>query len=229
MREINAQKELVDITFKVKKTPKNPKGLKVYKELVFHRFFEVLSNAFPIFYSIIDEKRFEKIVYEFMKTGAKTPVMWKLPNEFRIFVKNNKICRDIIYVDKLLWFEWIEVELIMQDYKPQKKVKFSWAKEYKLNASVVLKKLNYKIFEKGSYEQKGEYYLCAYYGFENFEVYFREISLPLYLFLKELNKNGLKRATKLVAKLSDQKQKEVKLFFKETLKELSSLQILKGI
>lgn len=229
MRELNAQKELVDIAFANKKLPKNSQGLKIYKSLVLHRFFEVLSNGYPIFFQKISEKRFEKIVYEFMRYGAKSTVMWKMPDEFRKFIKKSKVLKDIPYINDLLWFEWIEVELMMKNYKLQKSKKFSFKNEYKLNKNSILKKLKYKVFEDGSYDKKGEYYLLAYYDFNDYQVYYREISELMYLFLKELDKNGLKKAIKSIADMSDEKKKSVKEFFKEPLDELVSLNILKRI
>jgi len=229
MRELNAQKDIVDIAFASKKLPKDSQGLKIYKSLVLHRFYEVLSNGYPIFFQKINEKKFKKLVYEFMRYGAKSTVMWQMPNEFRKFVKKQKVLKDIPYVNDLLWFEWIEVALMMRNYKLQKNEKFSFKNEYKVNKNSILKKLKYKVFEEGSYEVKGDYYLLAYYDFNDFQVYYREISLPLYLFLKELNKNGLQKAIKLIADMSDEKEKSVKEFFKEPLEELVSLKILRRI
>jgi hypothetical protein len=229
MRELNAQKEIVDIAFANKKLPKDSQGLKIYKSLVLHRFYEVLSNGYPIFFQTISEKKFKKLVYEFMRYGAKSTVMWKMPNEFRKFIKKQKALKDIPFVNDLLWFEWIEVALMMKNYELQKNEKFSFKNEYKLNKNSVLKKLKYKVFEEANYENEGEYYLLAYYDFNDFQVYYREISLPLYLFLKELNKNGLKKAIKLIADMSDEKKKSVKEFFKEPLEELVDLSILKRI
>ncbi len=164
-----------------------------------------------------------------MRYGAKTEVMWKLANEFRIFVKKEKKFKDIPYVNELLWFEWVEVELMMKNYKPKKGKKFSFKNEYELNSNTLLKKLKYKVFEQGNYDKKGEYYLLAYYDFDDYQVYYREISILMFLFLKELNKNGIKKAVSLIAKMSEQKKKEVKEFFNETLNELVSLNILKRI
>lgn len=84
-------------------------------------------------------------------------------------------------------------------------------------------------FEDGSYDKKGEYYLLAYYDFNDFQVYYREISRPMYLFLKELDKHSLQKAIKLIADMSDEKKKAVKEFFKEPLEELVGLNILKRI
>jgi hypothetical protein len=229
MRELNAQKMLVDVAFENIELPKDEQGLKVYKSLVLHRFYEVISNGFPLFFKSIDKERFRDIVYEFMKYGAKSTVMWKMPNEFRKFVKKSKILKDIAHINDLLWFEWIEVELMMKNYKLPKQKKFSFKNEYKLNSSAVLKKLKYRVFEEGSFEKKGEYYLIAYYDFNDYQVYYREISSLMYLFIKELDKNGIQKAVKFIAKESGEGKKEVKEFFKETLKELVSLNIIKRI
>ena len=229
MRELNAQKELVNIAFANKKLPKDSQGLKIYKSLVMHRFFEVLSNGFPIFFSQIDDKRFEKIIYKFMQYGAKSTAMWKMPNEFRKFIKKSKVLKDTPYINDLLWFEWIEVELMMKNYKLQKKKKFSFQNEYKLNKSTVLKKLKYRVFEDGNHDEKGEYYLLAYYDFNDFQVYYREISELMYLFLSELDKHGLKKAIKSIANKSEEKKNVVKEFFKKPLNELVSLNIMKRI
>ena len=229
MRELNAQKEIVNIAFTKKKLPQNSQGLKIYKSLVLHRFYEILSNGYPIFFQKISEKRFEKLIYEFMRYGAFSTAMWKMPNEFRKFVKKSKVLKDMPYVNDLLWFEWIEVALMMKNYKLQKKTKFSFKNEYKLNNNSILKKLQYKVFEDGSYDKKGEYYLLAYYDFNDFQVYYREISRPMYLFLKELDKHSLQKSIKLIADMSDEKKKAVKEFFKEPLEELVGLNILKRI
>ena len=227
MRELKEQVKLVNIAFETSKAPKNHQGFKIYKSLVYHRFFEVLSNAYPLWYEEVEKKRFKKAIYKFMQHGAKSDVVWKMPNEFRKFIKKSKLFNDIPYLNDLLWFEWIEVELVMKNYKKEKLKKFSYSFEYKLSNSSVLKKLKHKVYKKECFNEKGEYYLLAYYDFRDYEVYFREISEVLYLFLKELKKSGLKKAIKKVAKLSQSKQKEVESFLKDALSELVQIRVIK--
>ena len=229
MHELNEQKKLTNIVFEKDEQPPNHQGFKIYKALVFHRFFEVLSNAYPLWYKIVDKGRFKKALYEFMRYGAKSDVVWKMPNEFRKFIKKSKLFEDTLYLNELLWFEWIEVELMMKNYKKEKEKKFSYSFEYKLSDSSVLKKLKYKVYKKECFNEKGEYYLLAYYDFEDYEVYFREISEVLYLFLKELKKSGLKKAIKRVAKLSQSRQKEVKSFLKDALCELVKIRVIERV
>lgn len=228
MREIDAQKSLVSIAFAQSAMPViDSQGLSVYKELVFHRFFETLSNAFPIFYSIIEKQKFRELIYKFMQSGAKTTVMWRLPNEFRLFIKKEKLLRDIVFVDDLLWYEWIEIYLLMQTPGNFSDREFSWEDEYTLNQNAYIKKLNFRVFEPEHYEQKGEFYLLAYYDLNDFRVYYREISLLMYLFLQRLKSKGLDNALCYIAAMSDEAKPVVQEFFQESLKELLALQVIR--
>ena len=198
---------------------------KVYSSLVKKVFFDALSSAYPLFSKEVSKKKFEKIVCKFMQHGAKNVKMWKMPNEFRLFVKKKKLFREIAYVDDLLWFEWSEVKLMMKNYKTQLVQEFSYKNEYKLSKSCVIKKLKYRVFEKGNFTKKGKFYLLAYYNMSEYRVLYVEISQVMYLFLKNLKKNGMKYSIKKIAKMSEQKKKEVKEFLENTLKEL----LIKGV
>ncbi len=202
---------------------------KIYSSLLKKVFFDALSSAYPLFYKEVDKNKFERIVREFMQYGAKNAKMWKMPNEFRLFIKKKKLFRETAYVDDLLWFEWSEVKLMMKNYKTQLPQEFLYKNEYKLSKSCVLKKLKCKVFEQGSFDKKEEYYLLGFYDFKNYRVIYREISIALYLFLKKMDKKGIKKAIKHISKMSEQSKKEVKEFFKDTLCELNNLQIFKNI
>ncbi len=229
MHELNEQKKLTNIVFEKDEQPPNHQGFKIYKALVFHRFFEVLSNAYPLWYKIVDKGKFKKALYEFMRYGAKSDVVWKMPNEFRRFIKKSNLFDDISYLDDLMWFEWIEVELMMKNYKPHAVKKFSFSHDYRLSRSCVVKKLKHRVFEEENFEQKGEYYLLAYYDFGDYEVYYREISEVLFIFLKELGRTDLKIAIKKVARLSGSSQKETKEFFKGSLRDLADTRVIERI
>jgi|LGOV01.1.fsa_nt_gb hypothetical protein len=219
------QQNLLHVAFN-KKIPSSD-GERVYQKLVFKVFFDALSSAYPLFYAKVDKKEFEDAVYEFMQFGAKSIEMWQMPNEFRKFVKKEKKFRSLVYTDELMWFEWSEMKLVMKDYKTQLPQEFSFKNEYKLSKSCVVKKLKYKVFEQGSYDKKDEYCLLGFYDFINSRVIYREISLPLYLFLKKTDKKGVKKAIKSIVKMSEQSKKKVKKFFEDTLNELTTLQILR--
>ncbi|MBE0496284.1 MAG: putative DNA-binding domain-containing protein [Campylobacterales bacterium] len=220
------QKDLVSVAFGQQPVPKGNKGLQAYKFLVEYRFFEVLNNAYPLFTQHVDAARFEEVVIAFMRYGARAPFMWKVPNEFRTFIKKQKHFSHLPYVHDLLWFEWTEVALMMKNYHPQKHASFSWKNPYTLSPSAVLKKLSYRVFEEGAYAQKGEYFLLAYYDFDKKRVFYRELAPPLYLFLKALKQGGVHNALETICRLSDETPTAVKAFFEPPLTELLSLHII---
>lgn len=226
MHEYELQKEIVQVAFSKAPLPSKHKGLQAYKFLVEYRFFEVLHNAYPLFSQIVDTKRFEEVVTAFMQYGARSNLMWKTPNEFRKFIKKYKYFSDIPYVHDLLWFEWEEVALMMKDYKTIKPTTFSWKNNYTLSPSATLKRLSYKVFEPKTYEQKGRFFLLAYYDFDQKRVFYRQIAEPLYLFLKTLKKEGLNGAVEYICQLSGESKKDVKAIFRPSLEELIILQVI---
>jgi hypothetical protein len=227
MKNVKKQDELFNVAIGKEKVACE-KGVEVYKKLVFYRFFEVVSHAYPIWNSLVDVKRLEDAIAQFMQKGSRTPLIWKFPNEFRRFIKKQKLFEDMPYVHDLLWFEWIEIELFMKEYAKEKQAVFSYSKHYKLGNNVVLKKLSYKVYER-DFEHKGRYFVMAYYDIKKQEVIYREISELLYIFLKELRKSGLERALLHVKNLSGESMKSVKSFFKTTLQELYDLAIIRRI
>ena len=225
MKEFEKQKSLIDIANQTLPLPKKQKGLRAYQVLIYNRFHEVLSHAFPIFFETIDHDDFEKSIYEFMRYGAKTPYIWQVPNEYRKFVKAKNIFKNLLFVDDLLWFEWIEIKLLMQQYKKPKSVTFDFKNAYRMGMNGVVKKLHYRVHQQ-DFQQQSDIYLLAYYDIDQERVYYREISEVMYFFLKNLNANGLKKSIKILARLSDESIKNVRKFLKPALQELCELGIL---
>jgi hypothetical protein len=225
MDSFKKQKDFFIDVIELKKSDK--KRIKVYQDLVFHRFYEVLTNANPILNSLVSEKRFTKAIRAFMKSGAKTDLVWQVPNEFRRYVRSNKKqFKDMAYIDDLLWFEWIEIELFMKDYSDFKNSKFDIKSTYKISKGAKLKKLNYKVYER-DFETRGDYCLLAYYDTDKQEVIYREISLFMYDFLKLLSKKSVKDSINYTSEKYDIKPKELKDVLIEPLKELCALGVLK--
>jgi len=225
MLEFEKQKSIIDIANKTLPLPKKQKGLIAYQALIYNRFYEVLSHAFPIFFETINHDAFEKSIYEFMRYGAKTPYIWQVPGEYRKFVKAKRVFKNLLFIDDLLWFEWIEIKFFMQQYKKPKTVKFDFKNAYKLGISGVVKKLHYSV-HKQDFQRQSDIYLLAYYDISKEGVFYREISGVMYFFLKNLNSHGLKKSIKILAGLSDESIKNVRKFLKPALQELCQLGIL---
>ena len=227
MSDIKNQKIFVDkVMDKTKALKQEKKPIALYKELVFHRFYEVLSNANPIFFSMVKEKEFDKMVKKFILYGAKTDLIWQLPNEFRRFVKKEKKwAQKMPYLSDLLWFEWIEIKLFMQDYKSLKISKLNFKKRYKCSKSTKLKQLLFKVYER-DFENQGEYFVLAYYDLEDLEVKYREISAFMYDFLNRINHGTLMEVIHSICKKYDLDKKEIKEVLKEPLEELCALGVI---
>jgi len=224
MREREDQKMLMQTVFSPE-TKAGP-GLAIQKSLVLHRFHEVISHAFPLWYARVEEEAFVTSLYTFMKQGAQSHQIWKTPDEYRKFVHTEQLFREMPYVDDLLWFEWIEVALIMRHYSPVEVSTFSYDKAYRLSESGVLKNLNFKVFETDGIEQSGTYHLLAYYDFDTDSVFFCEISEVLMLFLETLHHSSVSEAITVIAELSESTEAEVMAFFEDTLAELLTLRVM---
>ncbi len=215
-----------DFFYKVsKKISSENKAIALYQDLIFHRFYEVLSNAYPIFSQNISDEKFKEMVQEFLEFGAKNEYIWKMPKEFKKFLCSNKKYKNIKYLKDLLWFEWIEIELFMQNYKNLKKSRFSWRDKYILNKNARMKKMDYKIHFQ-NLDKKEKCAILAYYDVKIQAVMYREISLFMYDFLKLARKKSLKKSTTIACKKNNLDENKSKKILKKALKELISLGVL---
>jgi hypothetical protein len=96
----------------------NPKdAFKVYQKLVFYRYEDIVKSTFIQFVKNISKNELENSIYEFLKNPPKTEFVWKIANDYMKFVKKQKLFNDRKYLYELLYFDWIEVEIYMKEYK----------------------------------------------------------------------------------------------------------------
>ena len=99
------------------KENKTSNAFKVYQKLVFYRYEEIIKSTFVQFIKNISERELENSIYEFLKNPPKTEFVWKIANDYIKFVKKLKLFHDRKYLYELLYFDWIEVEIYMKEYK----------------------------------------------------------------------------------------------------------------
>lgn len=197
----------------------------VYQKLVFYRFEDIIKNTFLEFVKHISEKELEKSIYEFMKNPPSTPFVWQIANDYRKFVKKAKLFHDKKYLYELLYFDWIEVEIMMKEYKT-KKAKFSWDNRYKLSSSARIKHCKFDIINK-DYESKRENFLIIYNDFDIDEVLFREINQFIYVLAQRVNKKeSLEETLRTLCEENELDLEEAKAVLEEPLKELISKKAL---
>jgi len=196
-------------------------AVEVYQKLVFMRYHEVIKNSFPLFIENIKENLLETTIKDFMKNTPKTPFVWQIPNDYRKFVKKEKLFDKQKYLYELLYYDWIEIKLYMKKYKEQKNRKFSYKNSYKLASSAKVKRFKYDIINK-NYSEKRENFVLIYYDFNTNIVVYREINPIIYYLLKSLNKKqNISSILKQLCKGNDIDFKEAKKVLKEPLIELS--------
>jgi|GEM_PF-851384 len=217
--ERDVQDRFFDIISEQKKhKPSNAYG--VYQKLVFYRFEEIVKTTFIEFSKYISEDELEKSIYTFLKNPPSTPFIWQIANDYRKMVKKQKLFHNRKYLYELLYFDWIEVEIYMKEYKKKKVKNFSWDKPYVLSSWSRVKKFKYDIINK-DYENERENFLIIYYNFKSDEVLFREVNQFLYVLVKRINKKkSISKVLKQLCIENDIDFKEAKQILEEPLKEL---------
>ena len=85
-----------------------------YKRLTNNAVINTLEQAYPITEEILTGNEWDTLVMDFIKNhNSQTPQIWKLPFEFCKFIKecNYKETLGKPWLDDLLYFEWVEVEI----------------------------------------------------------------------------------------------------------------------
>ncbi len=190
--------------------------ISVYKDLIYYRFNEVLSNIFIESKKFFSENEWKKIIFKFIQSGSKTTIIWQMPKEFKDFLIKKRIVKGVL--KDLLLFEWIEVEIYMSkdDFKNQK---FSWNKKYIFSNKAKIIKFNYPIY-RDDFKSKGEYKLLIYENRKKYEILWLEITNFMYNFLKSLNKKEkIIDILKRISKKNNLNYIEVKELLKDILKD----------
>ncbi len=166
-------------------------ALKVYSDLVYYSFLEVIEKAYPRCCKLFDQKSLKDIIYKFMDYGSYNPLYWRVALEFRDFIlKYNTY--DIDFLDDLISYEALEIQMYMQKYTDYKESKFDLKNSYKLNPQTNISIYNYPIHNP-SFDQspnsfeKGEYIVLFYFDKDKLEIISQEITPFLKEFLESLD------------------------------------------
>lgn len=223
--ERDVEDRFFDIISNQKENPSS-NAFGIYQKLVFYRYEEIINNTFPLFLKYISAKELEETLYLFMKNPPSTPFVWQIANDYRKMVKKNRLFLDRKYLYELLYFDWIELELLMKEYKVKKQKEFSWDSSYSLSKSSRIKRFKYDIINT-NYEEERENFTVIYYDFSSDEVLFREVNEFLYALLKNLNKKeSIKKTLKKLCKQNDIDLNEAIEVLEEPLKELYQLKVI---
>lgn len=194
-------------------------GQKIYQELVFHRFNEVIHQAFPLLSATAPKEVLNKAISTFVKNAPTTPYIWQVPQKFWEFAQEMKLV-NLAYFDDLCWYEWTEIELMMGVYEPLHASLFSWHKEWILDASVRLRTFHYRVFES-DFETKGRWFMLAWYDRDEAITCYQEIDEVLYTFIQNLDTLGFQKSLKTVAIEADVSEQQMQTYLGDALTTLA--------
>lgn len=131
----------------------NPHQIKFYFDHAKKNVIQTLENVFPLALHLLVPDQWELLTSDFfVNQEMSSPFLWKMPLSFVEFVKRGNWSQrfDLPYLNDLLHFEWVEIEVFMMPDQPkrsQKKVDPLDAVLY-LNQESRLLSYSYPVFEK---------------------------------------------------------------------------------
>jgi len=203
---------------------------RIYGKLLYYRFEEVIQNAFGRLKQYMSENEWRDLIRAFIKEGGDSPYIWRLPDAFRRFAAK-KI--SLPFAKDMMWFEWIEIELLMQTPPKKTSSKPEMKARYTLSKTARAKKLAYRVFERDDdtkfrHAGKSSSYVLVYLDPYKDQVMYLEITEFMYKLLKSLKKStSLNAALQKLSKKYGQKNSEVKAIIQPALENFVRLGILK--
>jgi len=175
-----------------------------YRRLVLNVVSGTISQAYPITRKVLSEKEWQESFERFFtEHDAQTPILWRLPYEFYLYIKDHDYATKFNkpWLNELLWFEWLEIAVHMM---PDAKQEHYLKQGDLMNDTLVVNKDSrlirleypvhlYPIAEVE--ERKGNYYLLIYREQESGTVRFVNLSV-LHTFLLEKMLNATQRSVK---------------------------------
>lgn len=199
-------------------------GHKVYEELVHHRFVEVITKAFPLLTQHVPQEQLEEAITLFVKNAPKTPYIWQVPFFFWKFI-HQKALLDLPFVDDLLWYEWSEIELMMDVFEPLHVSLFSWKSTWEKHPSVRVRKLEYRVFES-NFDEHGEWYLIAWYDAQAQCACYKEINEALFFFLESLERSSWEESVQSLMEATQSDRQSIENYLNEAMIALAQEDIL---
>lgn len=147
--------------------------------------------------ALIGKKRWKKSVKHFFENhSCQTAQIWKLPFEFYGFYLQNELPfkKDFLFINELLHFEWLEIEVFMMEDLPINffKMEGDLKKDILIpNPEIKILPLEYPIHVKKTREitakDKGQYFVTLHRDYYDKQVKFNDFSYPFIEMLLLIN------------------------------------------
>lgn len=168
--------------------------LRVYRRLVKNIVDDALRTAYPITMRALGQERWEKLVQCFLEEhSAQSPHVWEMPKELLQWYRSSGYQKEFgaEYLEDLLSFEWIEIEMYMMPDLPKPRYKRDGhvlEEPLVLNPEYKILHFQYPVFNTAPEEliaNRGEYFVLAFRSPENFAIRFVQLS-PMFVLVIEL-------------------------------------------
>lgn len=142
-----------------------------YRKLVFNVIDDTLQNAYPLTHELLSAKEWQNVVNDFFSNHpCQSPQVWSMPKELYEYLSktHHPLLKKYPFLEELLWFEWIELELYMMedkvaDYTLTGDILFS---KLVLNPEHILVSFQYPVHKKNckyiTLSDKNIYYVLAH-------------------------------------------------------------------
>lgn len=170
-----------------------------YRRLVYNVVDDMLQNAYPLVHELLTATEWKKAVNDFFTNHpCQSPQVWYMPKEFYQYLSCTKhsLLKKYPFLEELLWFEWVEVELFMMADKMVQADKTGDVLFSKLvlNPEHHLLSFNYPVYSKNAkfitLTDKCPYFVIAHRNTEG-EVIFTDSSPALLRMIEYLSETPL--------------------------------------
>lgn len=227
-RDVTIQRRFTDL-ISGEESPDASRGQLIYQKLLFRRFEEVIENAFVRLKALIDPDEWRELISGFIRHGAATPYIWQLPGEFRRYAGKHI---SLPFAKDLMWFEWSEIELMMQPTAPKKESLLAWDAPTALSTTARLKRLCYPVHETKNDDrlptmERGDYPILLYRSAYNDAVILLPLTLFMYQVFEHLEKGASpEAAVRQVAEAYGESYDDAAVIIHPVLEEFYRLGIL---
>ncbi len=216
--------------------------IRVYQNLIRNNIEETLIKGYPLTCDLLSSDQWNTLVEDFIARGKSTsPFLWRMPESFYHFVKKKRYQEkwNIPFLEELLHFEWIEIELFMQkdhSLKPFTTQGDVLSDRLYLNPESKLLHYHYPVFEKLTIDTPpaaGNYTLFGYRHPDTSQVHFISLSPLFALAFERLARTPARGEDVILEILPDvtdafrtQALSAARLFFADLLKQRAILGFL---
>lgn len=216
-------------------TPEIPQpNFQLYHKLVLNVIEDTLQNAYPLTHQLLIQEEWSKLVKDFFaKHACKSNQVWFMPKEFYDwFISSNPlILKKYIFLDELLWFELIELEMFMMEdeFVAHTKLGDILFSKLILNPEHRLLSFKFPVHFKNcrsiELSDKGKYFVIANRNSKG-DILFNEVSAPIVRVIEYLEENSLsiielieKFQNEFQIELSEKDQRVIITFFENAYKQ----------